>query len=159
MSNTRLQKLCRAAVIGALYAVLTLVWAPYSFGLIQFRISEALCVLPWIIPEAAWGLFAGCLISNIIGGNGMLDIVFGSLATLLAALATARIKQKWLACLPPVLSNALIVGGVLYYIGLGGSYLVCAAYVFVGEAAVMYVLGLPLLITLDRTGIADKIKS
>lgn len=152
------KKIARAAIVGALYAALTLAAAPISFGLVQFRISEALCVLPWIIPEATWGLFVGCLLSNVIGGYGMIDIVFGSLATLIAGLVTARMKKKWLACLPPVISNAIIVGAVLS-VAIGVSYPVSAAYVFLGEAVVLYVLGLPLLILLTKTGIADKIKS
>ncbi len=152
------KKITRAAAVGALYAALTLAAAPISFGLVQFRVSEALCVLPWMIPEAAWGLFVGCILSNVIGGYGMPDIVFGSLATLIAALATARIKKKWLACLPPVISNAIIVGAVLS-LAMGVSYPVSAAYVFAGEAAVMYILGLPLLMLLTKSSIADKIKS
>ncbi|MBP5167088.1 MAG: QueT transporter family protein [Oscillospiraceae bacterium] len=152
------KKIARAAIVGALYAALTLAAAPISFGLVQFRISEALCVLPWIIPEATWGLFVGCLLSNVIGGYGMIDIVFGSLATLIAGLVTARMKKKWLACLPPVISNAIIVGAVLS-VAIGVSYPVSAAYVCLGEAVVLYVLGLPLLILLTKTGIADKIKS
>lgn len=153
-----IKKITKAAIVAAIYAAITLAAAPISFGLVQFRISEALCVLPWVIPEATWGLFAGCLLSNIIGGNGILDIVFGSLATLIAALATARIKKKWLACLPPVISNAIIVGAVLAVV-LDMSYWLCAAYVFVGEAVVLYVLGLPLLVVLTKSGLGDKIRS
>lgn len=143
------KKLTRAAVTGALYAAVTLAAAPISFGPMQLRISEALCVLPWFFPESAWGLFVGCLLANIIGGSGAADIIFGSLATLLAALATAKIKNRWLACLPPVVFNALIVGTVLHFV-IGGGFLLCAGGVFAGEALVLYLLGLPLTYILPK---------
>lgn len=76
------RKLAAAAVVGAAYAALTLVLAPISFGLVQFRVSEALCILPAFVPCTAWGLWAGCAIANLAGGYGLPDIVFGSLATL-----------------------------------------------------------------------------
>ena len=77
-----------AAVTAALYTALTLIAAPISFGNIQFRISEALCILPYFFPQAIPGLFIGCIFSNLFGGMGIFDIVFGSLATLLAAIFT-----------------------------------------------------------------------
>ena len=108
-----------AAVVGAAYAALTIGLAPISYGPVQFRISEVLCILPYFLPGTAWGLFIGCAVSNIIGG-GVLDIVFGSLATLGAALVTAWLGKKehtvgnsLLACLPPVVFNAVIVGAVV----------------------------------------------
>ena len=107
MTDTRLQKLCRAAVIGALYAAVTLLLAPISYGNLQCRVSEALCILPWFFPETSWGLFVGCLLANLLGGNGPLDIIFGSLATLIACLITARVKARGLALLPPVVVNAV----------------------------------------------------
>ena len=67
--QTKLQKLCCAAVIGALYAAVTLLLAPISYGNLQCRVSEALCILPWFFPETAWGLFAGCLLANLLGGQ------------------------------------------------------------------------------------------
>ena len=75
----------QAALIGAIYAVLTIAFAPISYGQIQVRISEALTVLPFFTPAAIPGLFIGCIIANLYGGNGIIDIVFGSLATLGAA--------------------------------------------------------------------------
>jgi uncharacterized membrane protein len=85
------------AVIGAVYAVLTLLLAEISFGPWQVRVSEALTVLPFLYPPAAWGLFVGCFISNILGTGNILDIVFGSLATLLAGLLTSKCKRPALA--------------------------------------------------------------
>ena len=154
MNNTRLRKLCRAAVIGALYAAVTLLLAPISYGNLQCRVSEALCILPWFFPETAWGLFVGCLLANLVGGNGPLDIVFGSLATLIACLITARIRLRGLALLPPVIVNAVMVGAMLAYVisqdTFWAAYPVFALEVAVGEAIAMYVLGLPLSYLLER---------
>jgi uncharacterized membrane protein len=154
MSNTKFQKLCRAAVIGALYAVVTLLLAPISYGNIQCRVSEALCILPWFFPETAWGLFAGCFLANLLGGNGPLDVIFGSLATLIAGLITARMKLRGLALLPPIVVNAVMVGALLAWVITPGafwaSYPIFALEVGAGEAVVMYVLGLPLSFVLER---------
>ena len=80
------RKLAAAAVTGAAYAALTMLLAPISYGAIQCRVSEVLCILPFFIPCTAWGLFAGCAIANLLSAAGIFDVVFGSLATLLAAL-------------------------------------------------------------------------
>ena len=150
----KLQKLCRAAVIGALYAAVTLLLAPISYGNLQCRVSEALCILPWFFPETAWGLFAGCLLANLLGGTGPLDIVFGSLATLIACLITARLNPRGLALLPPVIVNAVMVGAMLAYVITPDSFWsscpVFALEVGAGEAVAMYVLGLPLSFVLER---------
>ena len=82
------RKLAAAAVTGAAYAALTMLLAPISYGAIQCRVSEVLCILPFFIPCTAWGLFAGCAIANLLSAAGIFDVVFGSLATLLAALCT-----------------------------------------------------------------------
>ncbi len=159
-STTR--SIALAAVVGAAYAALTICLAPISYGPIQFRVSEALCILPYFFPCTAWGLFIGCAVSNILGG-GILDIVFGSLATLGAALATAWFGKKEhtlgnsaLACLMPVVFNAVIVGAVVTAVFTvegetinpfthWGLYLATAASVGFGELVVLFVLGLPLM--------------
>jgi len=139
--------IARAAVIGALYAALTLALAPISYGLIQFRIAEALTVLAFFTPAAVPGLFIGCLMANIVGGLGVIDIVFGSLATLIAAYMTYKIKNRFLAPLPPVLINALVVGPIVaFYVGV--PFYLGMLYVGLGQLVVCYVLGLPLLIAL-----------
>ena len=152
-----------AAITGAAYAVLTIALAPISYGAVQFRISEALCILPFFIPDTAAGLFIGCLAANIMTGN-VFDIIFGSLATLLAGICTALTGRmgrsaavKLLACLPPVIINALVVGAVITgaYNGMSitghmGIYLINALQVGAGEAAVMYALGFPLMLYLPR---------
>ena len=107
MQKLQTQHLTRAAAVGAAYAVLSLFSSVFSltFGVVQCRFSEALCVLPFFFPETVWGLFAGCLITNILSPYGLLDLIVGSLATLIAALLTARCRKKWLAPLPPVVLN------------------------------------------------------
>ena len=107
------RSLCVSAVIAALYAALTLLLAPISYGPIQLRLSEAMTLLPLVLPQAIPGLFVGCLIANLYTGL-LTDILFGSLATLLAAVGTYLLRRKpALAAACPVLFNAVIVGLVL----------------------------------------------
>ncbi len=102
--------LCMSAVIAALYAALTLLLAPISYGPIQLRLSEALTLLPMLLPQAIPGLFVGCLIANLYTGM-LTDIIFGSLATLIAATGTYLLRKKpILAAACPVVSNGVIVG-------------------------------------------------
>ena len=104
------------AAIAALYVVLTLVFAPISFGPVQLRIAEALCILPMFTPAAIPGLFIGCLIANLLGGGIVLDVVFGSLATLIGAVLGYMLRSnRWLVPLPAVIANALIVPFVLKF--------------------------------------------
>ena len=107
------RSLCVSAVIAALYAALTILLAPISYGAIQLRVSEAMTLLPIVLPQAIPGLFVGCLIANLYTGM-LTDIIFGSLATLLAAIGTYLLRKKpLLAAACPVLANAVIVGLVL----------------------------------------------
>ena len=109
--------LAQGAMIAAIYVVLTLVFAPFSYGEVQVRISEALTIRPLFTPAAIPGLFVGCLISKILGGCVLPDIIFGSLATLIGAIGTYMLRRqnKFLAPLPPIIANALIVPFVLRY--------------------------------------------
>ena len=107
------RSLCVSAVIAALYAAMTLLLAPNSYGPIQLRLSEAMTLLPILLPQAVPGLFVGCLIANLYTGM-LTDIIFGSLATLLAAIGTYLLRKKpVLAAACPVAANAVIVGLVL----------------------------------------------
>jgi uncharacterized membrane protein len=125
----------RAAVIAALYVALVLVFQPVSFGPVQFRVAEALTLLPFLMPEAIPGLFVGCLIANVFGGFGLLDIVLGSAATLAAAFLTFRAPNKWLAAIAPVAVNGLVVGAYLSFL-TGMPIYLSVAYVALGEAGV-----------------------
>lgn len=139
-----IKKLVRGAVIAGMYAILTMFFAPISYGPVQVRIAEALTVLPFLWPEAVMGLFAGCITANLLGGLGVWDIGLGSMATLFAAWLTSKTTNPWLAPLPPVLINGIIVGGylsVLYNMPLWATMI----YVAVGQTVACYLLGLPLL--------------
>jgi len=148
-----------AALIAAIYCLLTLILQPISFGAVQFRIAEALTLLPILFPEAVSGLFVGCLMANLLGGGVWFDVVFGSIATLLAGLATRKFASRpLLAAAMPVLFNGLIVGPVVYfgYIHTPGAAVSGAVlYATIGtialsEAVVCFVLGLLLVRVLKR---------
>lgn len=141
--------LTESAVIAAIYALLTIIFAPISYGLLQVRIAEALTVLPAFTPAAIPGLFVGCIIANIIGGNGPLDIIFGSLATLIAAFLSYKMPKRYLVPLPPVVVNALIVGYILSYI-LKVSLPVAIGWVALGQVIACYGLGYLLMLQLDK---------
>lgn len=149
MKKENLVYLAQSGIIAAVYAALTLLFYPLSFGLSQLRVSEGLCILPYFTPAAVPGLFLGCVIANIFGGFGLLDIVCGSLATLLAAYATYKIKNKWLAPLPAVLTNAVIVGAELAYL-INAPFWQAALGVGAGQAISCYVIGMPLLFALEK---------
>ena len=147
--NTR--ALARGAIIAALYTALTVLLAPLSYGEVQIRFSEAFTLLPILMPEAVPALLVGCLLSNILGGCTIFDIVFGSLATLLAAVGTRALRKKpVLAALCPVVSNGVIVGVVLAKT-LHLPLLLTMGSVALGEVVVCLVLGLPLYYALRRT--------
>ena len=136
-------KLTQGAAIAALYVVLTVIFAPISFGEMQVRISEALTILPLFTPAAIPGLFVGCLLGNLLGGAIPLDVIFGSVATLIGAVGGYLLrKNRWLVPLPTVLANAVIVPFVLRYgYGVELPVLLMAAYVAVGEIVSCYGLG------------------
>ena len=143
------RSLCVSAVIAALYAALTILLAPISYGSIQLRVSEAMTLLPMLLPQAIPGLFVGCLIANLYTGM-LTDIVFGSLATLLAAVGTYLLRKKpVLAAACPVVSNAVIVGLVLAF-SFNLPVLLTMAEVAVGEIGAV-LIGFVLLSALKRT--------
>ena len=144
--------LTRAAIIAALYAALTLLLSPLSFGLMQIRVSEALTLLPMVLPEAVPALAVGCLIANLLGGATAIDVVFGTLATLLAAVCTRLLlKRRFAAMLMPVLFNGVIVGAVVHTAYAPGVPLpLCMLSVAAGEAVSCLILGPMMLRALDR---------
>lgn len=109
--------IAQGAVIAAIYVTLTVALAPFSFKEIQVRIAEALTILPVFTPAAVPGLAVGCLLSNIIGGAPLPDIVFGSMATLIGAVGTwlLRKSKPVVAVMPPIVANMLIVPFILRY--------------------------------------------
>ena len=151
--------LARSAMIAAIYVVLTLLFAPISFGAIQFRVAEALMLLPVLTVDAVPGLFIGCLLANLLGGGVWFDVVLGSIATLLAAIFARKWRNRpLLAAFSPVLFNGLIVGPVVYfaYVRAPGApvsiptLLFNMATVAFGELVVCYALGMPFLYALKK---------
>jgi len=136
-------------MIAAIYVVLNIIFAPISYGPIQVRIAEALVVLPFIDPSAIIGLFLGCILANVIGPLGMVDIMGGSLCTLVAAYLTYKVKNPKLAPLPPVLINAFGVSIYLHLI-FDLPYWITVLYIGIGEVIACYILGYPLLVLLIK---------
>ncbi|MBQ7700005.1 MAG: QueT transporter family protein [Clostridia bacterium] len=174
--KTVLRKITVSAVIAALYVALTLIFQPISFYSLQFRISETLMLLPLLFPESWIGLTVGCLLANLLGGGVIWDIIFGTLASMLAVLIVAQMGKiskknivKFLSPLPVIILNGVIVGVVVTYCytdlsGLSNAAIIGAMFfnmlsVAIGETAVCYVLGVPLLFTLSKTGLADLIST
>lgn len=167
MRNKKVLFIVQAAVIAAVYVVLTYFISAFNLasGAIQVRISEALCILPFFTPAAIPGLFLGCLLSNLLTGCIIWDVVFGSLATLLGAFGTwliagrpcrensspVSVKRKWLAPLPPIAANTLIVPFVLYYAyHFPGSVPYFMLTVGIGEVISCGILGFLLLNILNK---------
>ena len=151
--NKNILFLTHAAVIAALYVVLTFIASALgiSSGVIQIRFSEALTVLPYFTPAAIPGLFIGCLLANILTGAAIPDIVFGSLATLIGAVFTRKLrKYKWLAPVPPILANALIIPFVLLWAYGINPLWFSFITVTIGEVISCGILGMLLLFTLKK---------
>jgi len=147
--------LSHAGIIAALYAALTILLAPISYGLVQCRVSEAMSILPVFTGAAVPGLFLGCLIANLLTGAAIYDVIFGSLATLLAALCTHLLAKKHapraLLPLPSVLFNAVIIGWLLVTVyGVNVPLPLSMLYVGIGQAVACYGLGLPLMFVLEK---------
>ncbi|MDR0949458.1 MAG: QueT transporter family protein [Lachnospiraceae bacterium] len=146
--------LTRAAVIAALYVVLTYLAQIFnlSSGAVQLRFAEALTILPYFMPSAIPGLFVGCLLANSLIGSMLVDTLFGSLATLLGAFGTYALrKYKWLAPVPPIMANTIVVPLILRYgYALPGSLPYLALTVGIGELLSCGLFGMALLLTLER---------
>lgn len=158
---TTTHRLAVCGVLAALYAALTISTAAFAYGPIQFRVADALCVLPFFMPFTSLGLFAGCLIANLFSTVSTLDIVIGSLATLVGCLGTARVKNKWLTPLPTIIANTVMVGAMLAYVYTPHAFLsgfvTMGAQVAAGEIAVMGVLGLPFAIFLEKSRLVKRL--
>lgn len=147
MKNTRF--LVQAALIAAIYAVLTVAFAPWSYREIQVRVAEALTILPAFTPAAIPGLFVGCILANIYGGNGVIDIVFGSLATLLAAFLSYKMPKRWMIPIPPIVVNGIVVGFILNYL-YQMPLAAAMGWVALGQLVACYGLGYPLIMALEK---------
>jgi uncharacterized membrane protein len=158
MKNTKkhVRWLTRTAIVAALYATLAYVSSPLQFAGFQFRISEALCILPVFMPEAVLGLYLGAMLANYITGCLALDIIFGAAATLIGALGAYFFRGLprrwlWLTTVTNVVSNTVIVPFICIHVyGAPESYWFIAFTVFVGEVVTGAILGTILLFTLDK---------
>ena len=150
------QQMAAAGIIAAIYAALTLLLPIPQYGGIQFRVAEAMTVLPFLFPEAVPGLTIGCFLANLLGSPMPVDWIVGTAATLLAALWTSRLRHRALAPLPPVICNMVLVGAelALFYpaegMGVWAAYGFHALTVGIGEAAACFILGSLLLQVLPR---------
>ena len=155
-NQNAIRNLSLSAMIAALYAVLTMALPVLSYGAVQLRFAEALTVLPFLFPQAIPGLFLGCAISNLLSTFGIVDVIVGSIATLLAALWTSKLKNRWLAPLPPVICNALIIGAEIAWFEAGSGEGFLTAFLWngftvgLGELAACYLLGMIMLYQLPK---------
>ena len=173
MKQTNTRKLANCAMLAALYTALCLALAPLSFGAMQIRVAEALTLLPVFSAGAIWGVTLGCALSNLIGmltGANMLglpDLIFGTIATFLAAVLSYRLRKLRVrglpvfSALPPILINAVIIGAELTVIFVGEftlkAFAVNALFVALGQAVSCLGLGLPLVYILEKFKLADRI--
>lgn len=140
-----MQRIARAALIAALYVVLVYVFQFMSFGPIQFRIAEALTLLPILYPEAVGGVYVGVLLSNLLGGLGPWDIFGGSFVSLLAAIVTYKFRDSWIAYASPIVLNAFLISLYLRFVFQVPSYWYLVLTIGIGEAAVILLVGRPLI--------------
>lgn len=157
--NQITKKIVRTGIIAALYAALSLITFPIASGAIQFRISEGLTLLPLVLPEAVIGVFVGCLLINLLTGCFWIDVVFGSLVTLFSATVTLivgklvklKVAKIVLGGAFPVLFNAFLLPAIWSYCyQTQYTYIVQAAFLFLGEAVSVYAAGIPMLIGVEK---------
>ena len=161
MMRKKTRRLVMPAAVAAIYTVMSYFGNIFglTYGPVQCRFAEALCVLPFFFPETVWGLFIGCILTNLMSAYGPIDIVCGSLATLAAGLITARVKKWWLAPLPGVVINGIVVGAVIAWMQTGATGAFWAAFAYngltvaAGEAIACYVLGTIILRAVPKIGL------
>jgi uncharacterized membrane protein len=152
MKNKKTLFITEAAVIAAIYTVLVLIFQFSSFGPVQFRIAEALTILPYFTPAAIPGVTIGCLLSAILSGADILDIIFGSLATLVAAILSYKLRSyKFLVPIPPIVVNALVIPWILKAAyGEAQPIVLMMLSVGAGQLVAAGILGMVLLFALDK---------
>ena len=151
----KIKDVALGGMIAALYVGVTVALAPISYGPVQLRAAEALTLLPFYIPAAVPGLFAGALIANVFSPYGALDMAVGSLASLTAAYLTRRMPNLWLAALPPILVNAAAIGAMLHFL-LDVPLWLTMLYVGAGQAVACIALGIPLMKALEKMGLVKR---
>ena len=171
--KSNIRKVVFAGLVAALYIALTVASYPLAYEAVQFRISEALTILPFFFPFTVPGIVIGVFISNMIGPFGLVDAVVGGSASLVAALCTMWIGMRWresnwskaLACFPPVLFNAILIGLMIAYFMFSynetdnfmTAFLFSGMWVGFGQLVVMYAIGFPLMIILPKMKVIDRL--
>lgn len=162
MRDLNTKTLVKVALVAAIYVVLTYAFSFMSYQYIQFRISEVLILLAFIDPLYIPGLVIGCVIANFYSPLGIVDVVVGSLATLIAAILVSKSKKLWQACLWPVLVNGIIIGAEIEILKLlpeNISMIQAMLFVAAGEFAVLFFVGYPLFYVLkQKTHIIEQLK-
>ena len=148
----RSKHIVKAAIIAAIYICMGLVFGSWGFHAIQLRPAEALNVLINYTSCAPWGLFVGCVVANFTSPYGLLDIICGSVATLTSALIGRCIKNKYLALLPSVLINAVVVSAVICYSSnIWDIYLLTMLEIGLSQAVSVYLIGIPLMFMINHS--------
>ena len=153
-STSRVAYLCRASIIAALYAALTVITAGFSSGPIQIRISEALCILAVFTPAAVPGLTVGCIAANLLTGCALWDVVLGSLSTLAGVLGVRLLRKlPYLAPLPYVAANVVGISAVFFLVyGMRGlEWLAACGSLAVSETLAAWALGIVLYLLLRKS--------
>ena len=149
MMKSRIRLITDQAIIAGVYVALTLAFANFSYLGVQFRLGEMLVLLPFFRKDYAFGLVLGCAIANIFSPLGYIDVIFGTLATLLSVIGVAYSKKLWVATLFPVIINAIIVGFELYFV-LDLPFWLSAGQVALGQFIVISLMGYAVFINLRR---------
>ena len=161
MKKLTTKQIALSGVVAGLYAAITILTASFAYGNIQFRIADAMCLLVCIEPSLTIGLTLGCLIANIFSTVSVLDIVIGTAATLLGCLLTIQVKKTWILPIPTILANAVMVGAMLAFVYTPESFwqgfAIMGAEVAAGEIVVLYLLGVPLYLTMKKTGLIGQL--
>lgn len=162
MKKINPRQIALSGIAAGLYVAVTVLTASFAYGSIQFRIADAMCLLVCIEPSLTVGLTLGCLIANLFSTVSALDIIIGTAGTLLGCLLTVHIKKTWLLPIPTILSNAILVGAMLSWVLMPAGefwqgFAVMGGEVALGEAVVLYALGVPLVIAMRRTGLMERL--
>lgn len=150
MKKINVKFIAETAIIAALYAALTWLFAPISYGSIQFRLSEVMVLLVLFKPSYAFALILGCFISNTTSSLGVWDMLFGTLATALAVIPMMKIKNIYAAAFLPVITNSVIIAIELYFALDISPIWLSMLTVGIGEAVVLYLIGIPVMISISK---------
>lgn len=161
MKKLTTKQLALSGIMAGLYAAVTILTSSFAYGNIQFRLADSLCVLTALEPSLTIGLTLGCLLANLFSTVSALDIFVGTAATLIGCLLTARLKKAWLMPLPTLLSNTLLVGAMLAFCFTPEAFwqglMLFGAEVALGQAAVLYGIGVPMYVFARKTALMEKL--